>query len=409
MADYVIIGNSAAAIGAVEGIRQVDKTGSLTLISREPYHTYSRPLISYLLAGKTNLEKMKYRDGEFYLKNAAELITDTVIKIDAGGKKVLTESGREIPYGKLLVATGSTPFVPPMEGLDGVKNKFTFYTLNDALSLEKAIDKDSKVLIIGAGLIGLKCAEGIFKKAGKITVIDLAPRILSSILDEDGAVLVKEHLEKSGIEFLLNTSVKCFSGSKAVFTDGKEIGFDALVLAIGVRPNVSLLKDAGAQINRGIVTDDGQRTSLKDVYAAGDCAESYDVSSETAKVLALLPCAYMQGETAGVNMAGGNKAYKNAVPMNAMGLFGLHMITAGSYVGDSITGKKDGYKRLYYKDDRLKGYILIGNIEKAGIYTSIISERIPLSELDFELIAEKPGLMAFSKEVRAKKLGGVER
>lgn len=411
MKRYVIIGNSIAAAGAVEGIRQMDKEGEITVIGAESHPVYSRPLISYLLQGKTDRQKMLYRDSEFYCKNGCNvLLSNRALSIDPAAKTVLTDQSGIIPYDKLLIATGSSPFIPPMDGLLKVKEKHTFYTLDDALGLEKCLEGGGKkVLIVGAGLIGLKCAEGIHKKCSSITVVDLAPRILSSILDEETAEYVKQHLEKAGIAFRLGVSVKEFSENAALLTDGTAVPFDTVVLAIGVRPNVSLLKDAGGAVGRGIVTDLRQKTSLEDVYAAGDCTESIDVSSGKTKILALLPCAYMQGETAGINMAGGSKLYDRAVPMNAMGLFGLHLITAGSYEGECYVDREGGYKKLFHDKTTLKGYILINNIDKAGIYTSMISEKIPLQEIDFELVCRQPGLMAFSGEKRKEKLGGVER
>ena len=183
--------------------------------------------------------------------------------------------------------------------------------------------------------------------------------------------------------------------------------FDIVVVAVGVRPNTALLEQAGAQVQRGVVTDDHQRTSLPDVYAAGDCTESYDVSTGSHRVLALLPNAYRQGESAGIDMAGGEQAYTGAIPMNAIGFFGLHLITAGTYTGEAYV-HVDGqnYKKLFYADGVLKGYIMIGDVNQAGIYTALIREQTPLDTIDFSLICEKPGLMAFSKTDRKKKLGG---
>ncbi|MCI8496693.1 MAG: NAD(P)/FAD-dependent oxidoreductase [Clostridiales bacterium] len=406
--NYVIIGNSAAAIGCIEGIRQIDAQSLITVIASEPYHTYSRPLISYLLYGKTDEQRMKYRPDGYYEKMGVKaMLGRTVEKIDPKAKKVTLENGEQVKYDKLLVATGSRPFIPPMEGLDTVENKHTFMSLDDAKGLEAALKPDSRVLIVGAGLIGLKCAEGIQDKVGSITVVDLASRILPSILDEAGSRLVQEHIESKGIRFLLGDSVAAFDGDKATLKSGGTLEFDILVIAVGVRPNVELLKDAGAEVERGIVTDAQSRTSLKDVFAAGDCAQSHDITTGTDRVLALLPNAYMQGECAGITMAGGEKAFDKAIPMNAIGFFGLHMITAGSYDGDEYIDAKEGsYKKLVTKDGLLKGYILIGDIRRAGIYTSLIREQTPLAEIDFDRIKEKPQLMAFAKAERAKKLGG---
>lgn len=402
MSKYVIIGNSAGAVGCVEGIRSIDKDGEITLIASEPHHTYSRPLISYLLYGKTDEQRMKYRPDSFYKDNKVKkMLGKTVVSIDKKEKKVILSDGKEIEYEKLMVATGSVPFVPPMDGLDKVKKKFSFMTLDDAHKLQKAITPQSKVLIVGAGLIGLKCAEGINDKVESLTVVDLADRILPSILDKDGSAIVQKHIESEGVKFCLGDSIKAFEKNKATLVSGAEIDFDILVLAVGVRPCVSLISDIGGKVNRGIITDEKCKTSIKDIYAAGDCTESHDVSSNSEKVMALLPNAYMQGHTAGINMAGGNAVYDNAIPMNAIGFFGLHIITAGTYDGDCYTHVSNGsYKKLFYKSNHLKGYIMIGDIKRAGIYTSLIKKQTPLSSIDFDLIKEKPQLMAFSKKSR---------
>jgi len=405
---YVIIGSSAAGIGAVEGIRQVDRDGDITVISRERCHTYSRPLISYLLQGRVTEEKMKYRDDGFFDRMGCRFLCgETVTEICAAEKKVMLDDGSSIEYDKLLAATGSDPFIPPIEGLDTVSEKFTFMSLDDARRLDAALSKSKRVLIIGAGLIGLKCAEGIMSKVASVTVIELAPRILSSILDEEGAKIVQSHLEGKGIEFKLSAGVSRFEGNHAVLSSGETTGFDLLVLAAGVRPNTALLSGI-ADIDRGIIINEKCETTARDIYAAGDCTQTLDISSGQKRIMAILPNAYMQGECAGINMAGGKTAFDKAIPMNAIGFFGLHMITAGNYFGQVYAqSSPTGYKRLFYGDNRLNGYILIGDVGKAGIYTSLIREQTPLDSIDFELICEKPGLMAFTREIRSQKLGGV--
>ncbi len=405
---YVIIGNSAAAAGAVEGIRGIDQSSPITIISKEKYHIYSRPLISYYLCGKTDLQRMKYRPDDYYEKNGCScLLGETAVKIDKDKKAVLLESGKEVEYDKLLVATGSSPFVPPIKGLEKANKKFTFMSLDDALALETELGSDKKVLIVGAGLIGLKCAEGIKDRVGEITVIDLSERVLSSILDSEGSERVKKHLESEGLKLILGHTVSEFDESSAVTDSGEKIDFDILVLALGVRPNTSLLTEIGAQAGRGIKTADSMETSIDGIYCAGDCCESHDVSSGQDRILALLPNAYRQGEIAGINMAGGNAAFDRAIPMNAIGFFGLHIITAGTYDGEAFEKSDEkSYKKLFCKDGYLVGYIMVGDVEKAGIYTSLIQNRIPLSDIDFGLIFEKPSLMAFSRKYRNEKLGG---
>lgn len=406
--DYVIVGNSAAAVGCVEGIRSVDQEGKITLLSQEPYHTYSRPLISYLLEGKTDLERMKYRPDSFYEEMGCDAkLGVTVTEISPDEHQVKLSTGEEIPYDKLLVATGSTPFVPSMEGLETVEQKFTFLSLDDAKALEQALTPESRVFILGAGLIGLKCAEGIADRVASIQVADLADRVLPSILDEEGAKRVQAYLEQKGLEFFLGDSVARFEGNTALLQSGKTLSFDVLVVAVGVRPNVSLVKEAGGKVNRGIVADNRGLTTLPDVYAAGDCCESLDITTGEHRVLALLPNAYLQGECAGKNMAGEETSFDRALPMNAIGFFGLHLITAGSYRGEKISEEtEDCYKVFFVEDDLLKGYILVGDcLENAGVYTALIREKTPLSSVDFELLRQKPQFMAFSAEKRREMFG----
>ena len=393
---YILIGNSAAAVACVEGIRQRDREGDITMVTNEPYHTYSRPLISYLLAGKTDRERMKYRPDDFYEKNRCELIAGvSADHLEPKRKTVVLSDGRELPYDRLLVAAGSSPAVPPIKGLEAVENMTTFLSL------------DSRVLILGAGLIGLKCAEGIAGKAKSITVVDMADHILPSILDQEASAPVQRRLEEHGIEFVLSDAAQELHPDRAVLKSGRGIRFDILVMAVGVRPNVRLVQNAGGAVKRGIVTDSRGQTSIPDVYAAGDCTESRDITTGEEKVLALLPNAYLQGECAGINMAGGNQSYDKAIPMNSIGFFGLHLMTAGSCGGEAYLEKNGGnYKKLFVRENRLAGYILIGDVARAGIYTSLIREQTSLSALDFELIRQKPQLMAFSRTKRNEMLGG---
>ncbi len=405
---YVIIGNSAAAIGAVEGIRLQDQEGKILVIAAEPYHTYSRPLISYFLGGKVDETKMLYRGKDFYQENQCKTLFDTTATaINPKEKQVETAGGEKYSYDKLLIATGSAPLIPPLPGLETVKEQFCFLTYDDAKDLKKALSPKKRVLILGAGLIGLKCAEGIGKQAASITCVDRAPQILPSILDQDGALMVQEHLEAEGITFRLGQEIRALQGNTAELSNGETVDFDILVIAVGTKPNTDLLAAAGGAVDRGILIDEDGATSIKDIYAAGDCAQGYDLCSGSKRVLALLPNGYMQGEAAGIKMAGGAKPFRKGLPMNAIGLCGCHILSAGGYEGDTCCHQEKGvYKKMFTKDNRLKGFILINQPERAGIYTSLIREQVPLDTLDFDLIFEQPQLMAFSPRERAKKLGG---
>ena len=409
MKRYVIAGNGIAAASCVEGIRSVDPDGPITVVSEENRGAYCRPLISYYLEGKADAERMSYRGEDFYERNGCRVIYGRkAVRIDPEEKSLELDDSASLPYDSLCVATGSSPFVPPMDGLDTVPEKFPFMTFDDALALEKAADGSSRVFIIGAGLIGLKCAEGLAGRVGSITVCDLADRVLSSILDSECAALMQSHLEKHGISFMLGDSVSRFEGRRAYMKSGTEVDFDVLVLAVGVRANTSLVKDIGGEVGRGIAVNCRMETSVPGIYAAGDCTEYTDVSSGSRKVMAILPNASIGGYAAGVNMAGGNREFSNGIPMNSIGFFGLHAMTAGSYDGDLYEEKtENSIKRIFTKDDRLTGFILIGCDERAGIYTSMIRERTPLSSVDFGMLKKAATTAAFSSEIRKNKFGGV--
>lgn len=408
--NYVIIGNSAAAVGTIAGIREFDSTGSITVISDEKYHTYSRPLISYWLQGKVSDKNIMYRGADFYEKNGVTpILGKRVTKIDTANKAVVLDDGLSVPYDKLMVATGSKPFVPPMNGLDKV-HYHTFMSYDSAKAVRAEAKNGMKVLIIGAGLIGLKAAEALSAYSAQITVVDMADRILPSILDVRAGLKMQKHIENQGVRFILGTSADEITEHSAKLKNGVTVDFDMLIIAVGVRPNTELIADAGGKVDRGVITDMTQKTTLDDIYAAGDCTVSYDASSDTNKILALLPNAYMQGEVAGRNMAGREFRYVNAIPMNAIGFFGLHIITAGSYDGEEYVEETENtYKKLVFRDNTLKGYILMGDIRCAGIYTSMIKERIDLGEVDVDLMKQAPQMMMFGKARRLDKLGGITK
>ncbi len=413
-AKYVVIGNSAGAVGCVEGIRRADPENEILLIAAEPYHTYSRPLISYLLLGRTDEQRMKYRPDDFYTTNKVQTLLGTAaVELDADNHQVRLADGAVVNYEKLLAACGSVPFVPPTKGLDTVEKRFTFMSLDDAKALAAAITPESRVLVVGAGLIGLKCVEGIAERVKQVTVIDLADRVLSSILNAEAAGVVQRYLESRGIKFVLGDCVAEFAQNTALLQNsGQKLEFDVLVMAVGMRPKTALLTAAGAAADRGVLVDEHCRTSLADVYAAGDCTQGYDVVSGEQRILALLPNAYMQGECAGLNMAGREREYLDGLALNSIGFWGKHIMSAGVYQGEALvqTGNVDGdetYKCLFVQDGRLMGYILVGDVARAGIYTNLVHSRQPLSELDWQLLQVKPQLMAFSQAERQQKLGSL--
>jgi NAD(P)H-nitrite reductase large subunit len=218
---------------------------------------------------------------------------------------------------------------------------------------------------------------------------------------------VSRKIEAEGIELRLGASVERFSNGVATLTDGTQVAYDLVVVAVGVRPNTALISDAGGAVGRGVPVTARSETSLPDIYAAGDCTESMDITAQAVKIMAILPNAYQQGHAAGVNMAGGKAAFSASFPMNAVSFFGLHVVSAGTYDGEAwVEATESSYKMLVSKDNRLKGFVIAGDVARAGIYTALIRDQVDLSTIDFELIREKPQLMAFDMRSRAKMLGG---
>lgn len=403
---YLIIGNAAAAVGGIDGIRSVDPEGNILVVTEENHESYSRPLISYWLEGVVDRDHMAYRTPDYYENNRVTVMTGSRVKEIVPDKWMVTlETGENISYEKLLVATGSVPFVTPIKGRDTAKNTFTFTTLDDAVGIAELLDGDARVVILGAGLIGLKAAEAVVEQCASVTVIDLADRVMPSVLDKEASLIIEGFLKKKGIALELETSIDTIGDMEVKLSSNKVLPYDILILAVGTRPALQLVEEAGGEVGKGIITDSNQLTTLPDVYAAGDCTQSYDISSDTDKNLALLPNAYLQGEVAGKNMAGSEAEYTKAFPVNAMGLLGLYMMTAGSYIGESkVVTTEESFKKFFIEDNRLKGFIIIGDCGRSGIYTDLIRENTNLSELDTERLFEEPQLMVFPKEKRYAKV-----
>lgn len=411
--EYLIIGNSVAGTSCSEKIRSIDKDGHITILSEESFAAYGRPLISYYLSGKVDANLMQYRTEEFYKKNKINVVLNCkALNIDVKNKKVKCSNNKIYSYDKLLIATGSVPFVPPVKGIENQKNTFTFLKLEDAKKIEKAVTKKSNVVIVGAGLIGLKAAEALADKVAKISVIDLADRLMASVLDKQTALIIQKYIEKNKVKFYLSNTVSEVNKDSVVLKNGETLPCDILIMAVGVKPNTEIALTAGVKINRGITVNEYMETSVKNIFSAGDCVESLDLLSNQNKVLALWPNAYMQGETAGSNMAGVKNEFKGSFAMNAIGFFGIQLISAG------IVDPKDGkykiyieenekditYKKLVVDDNKLLGFALLNLPDRAGIYTSLINDDVKLDSLNYDITKKDIGLNVFPQDIRHNKM-----
>lgn len=414
---YVIIGASAAGLAAAEAVRRTDSQGTVTVLTEEAYMPYSRPSISYYLKGKVKESDMALRKPNFYKEKKIDIVTDSKVTSIDTKKKTVKVGRKSYPYDKLCLCTGSKPFVPPMENVEKKSNALTFLDLKASKDVKKIANSKTRAVVIGAGLIGMKAAEGLVKICKSVDVVELAPRVLPSILDADSAKQVKKHLENNGIKFHLeNTVVKATSKGKQItavtLKNGKKLPCDLLILAVGVRPQIDLAEKAGLEVNRGIVTDtQTMQTSNEDIYAAGDCCVSVDMLDGSKRIIALWPNAVQQGNVAGAQMAGEDVTVGGTYSVNAIDFFGLRICTCGlinakgEQYSDKISKNGDSYKRLVFEEDKLVGYVLINSSTNAGIYTNLISNRVSLDTLEGDIFDE-PSIFMFDRKTRIEKLRG---
>src|SRR5208282_2792418 len=407
MAKYVVVGASAAGIGAVEAIREIDQAGTITIISDETCAHYSRPMISDLVSGKADIQKMKCRSDEFWKENNIEAVTGKkATAINLTEKTVQLDSGEKVAYEKLLLATGGKPFVPKMEGSekDGV---FTFTTIGDAQRLAAKIDSINAkaAVVIGAGLIGISITEALMKRGLKVTMVELQEKILSLLLDAKGSDLVEGVIRKAGVNVVTGQSVQKILGKPdnegavggVILTKGDQLPCDLVIVAIGVVPRTELVAGTAVKINRGIVVDNMMQTTVSDVYASGDVAETYDFIMNQNRLLPLWPLAVLEGQVAGYNMAGKTTAYMGGTNMSSLKYFGIPIVSIGLANSKEdpaleVLIKEDAeqnvYKKLVLKNNVIVGLTLVNSIERAGILFYLMKNAINVKKFKQKLLED---------------------
>ena len=410
-AKYLIIGNSAGGIGAAEAIREVDRQGRLVIVSDEPYPAYSRPLIAEYLAERRPLERMLFRPPDFYKRhNIVAFLGRKVTRLYPDRQVVELDSGERIRWQKLLLATGGTPIVPPIEGADK-KGVFTFTTFDDVKAINRYLDRKARAVVIGGGLIGLSVTEALSRRGMEVTVVEMKERILNVILDETASALEEEMLRQVGIKLMTgHTVAKISRGSRdkitgVILDDGTPIPGELVIVAIGVQPRMELITNTGIEINRGVVVDQYMATSNSDIYACGDVAEAYDIAYGECRLTPIWPNAYIGGRIAGFNMAGTPIEYPGGTAMNSLKYFGLDMVSAGMVTPlndryEVISHRTDNtYGKVILKDGLVVGLVFAGNIEKSGIIFNLIKNKIKVEGFKQALVAEDFGLATLPKEL----------
>jgi len=399
----VLIGNSFAALFAAEAIRRLDREGLITFIAEEPEHTYSRALLHETLAGWAPDRVIWLRERDYYDRiSARPMLGRRVVEVRPRERRVVLADGESVSYDKLLISTGGAPFIPPgIDSIDRFEKVFTFTRLSDVRAIDAALEGVREVAILGQGLIGLQCAEGIAARGRKVTVVEIADDLLPFALDSNAAAIVRRELAREKIELVNRDTFAAVEGaggkiSSVLLKSGGRIPCQMVVIAVGVRPLVGLVEGSGIEVDRGIVVNERMETNVEGVYAAGDCAQGLELLSGRKLPLAVIPVASTMGMYAGYNMAGGRRTYPGSIPLNALQFGGIPIISYG-YVRDEegaevfchIDEKQNVYKKAIIKEGKLRAAVLVKDIERAGMFRRLIEQQVDVSDCKEELM--KPG------------------
>jgi NAD(P)H-nitrite reductase large subunit len=420
--EYLIIGGSAGGIGAIEAIREIDKVSSLAIIAEELTPQYSKPMISeYLSEGAGALNQIMYRPKKFWQENSVDIFPGKkVIKMDPKEKNITLEDKTKIDFNKLLIATGSQPIIPKIDGASR-KGVHTFTSLNDAKLILDNLSSSDRIIVIGGGLIGVSLAEALMKLNKHVTIVELKEKILNLILDSKGSDLITDIVQQTGVKIITGHSAVAITGRKGsekkvggiVLDNGAILDCDIIVFTIGVKPRTEILDPNQIRINRGVIVDCHMATSIPDIYACGDVAEAFDFLLENSRPLPLWPLAYIGGRVAGSNMAGKKIKYPGGTQMSTLNYFGLPVISAGiinphqddAYEIISELNKEHRiYKKIVIRDNIIHGFILIGKIDNAGILFDLLKRRINIENIKETILPDDFGLIHLTPTVRQEML-----
>jgi NAD(P)H-nitrite reductase large subunit len=411
--EFLIVGNSTAAIGAIEAIRKFNKTASIGVVASETEHTYSRPLITYFLAGKVDEDNVYYRPKDFYARNNVECILGKAVKsVNNKANQVFLDDGSSLEYDNLLLAAGGSPISPPLPGIDrpGV---FFMNTMDDARKAKGWLSHTKKAVVVGAGLTGLKTAEALYYLGVEVTIVELADRVLAANMDEISSEMVRKVISEHKIEILTGVQLTAIEGSEdsndtafAVLNTGEKIACESVFMTIGVKPRIDIVMGSDVKVDRGILVDKSMRTNISNIYAAGDIAQAWDPLTSSNRVLPILPNAYIGGRVAGMNMIGKDSKYNAGMSVNSVNFFGEPFMSAGFAAQDEsddfivfVKNDEKGYRKFVTKDNKLVGMILTGDVERAGILTGIMRAEISIADMEENLLDGEPSLICLPKEV----------
>lgn len=388
----VVIGNGMAGCRAVEELLARDaERYRITIIGAEPYANYDRIMLSSLLAGEKSFADIVINDEAWYAANGIELRAgDPVVAIDRAAKTVTARSGTVIRYDKLLIATGSDPFIIPVPGA-GLPGVIGFRDVQDVDTMIAAADRRGEAVVIGGGLLGLEAAHGLSLRGMKVTVLHLMPTLMERQLDEAAGWLLRTALEARGQTILTGADTAEIIGTDQVeavrLKDGRVIAADLVVMAVGIRPSVRLAREAGLAVGRGIQVDDHMVTSDPDILAVGECVE------HDGQVYGLVAPLWDMCRSLADGLVGGLNPYRGTVSSTKLKVAGLNVFSAGDFSGgegcedivlrDATRGI---YKRLVLREGRVVGTVLFGDTSDGSWYFDLIRKNEDVADLRDRLI-----------------------
>ena len=409
---YVIVGGSAAGMSAAQAIRELDSHGLIIVLSAEADPPYFRPLIPFIVDGhKTAGEIAMLGQGPYTAPNIDVRLDATVTSVDPVAHTVTVNDAGHIEYDRLLIATGSRPYIPPsIQGTD-TPGVYTLRTLADARSMAERANVTRNVILAGGGMLNLKTAFALLERGLMVTMVVTSPEVLSQIMEPDGAALIRDALDRAGLRILTGRSItQVIAGPDGVagvlLDSGEELPCEIVCIGKGVRPNVEFLAGSGIHVDRGVVADKHTACNTADVYTAGDVAVTFDPITGGRMMTALWTNAVEMGRCAGRNMAGRPTAYGGTfgilsatelgilnatqvaeVPFVSMGI--VH--TAGSDYETHVFRTADTYRKMVFTADgeRLIGAVFVGDIARAGLYRHLIRDHARLNDLKAVVVGHR--------------------
>jgi len=389
---YVIIGTSAAGLAAAETLRAWDRQGSITLISDETHLPYSRPLLTYLLGREISPDKIFLKAPDYYAHwGFTPRLGEAAVRVDPGAKALYLAGGKEVPFDRLLIASGANPRLPgiPGEDLPGV---YTLRHLADVERLEAGLPEGGTVAVVGGGAVGLKAADALTQRGHSVVLIEAEPRVLPRMLDDTAAEFLQQALAHMGVELRVSarpTEVLENQGRVRglALADGQELAADAVLFAIGVTPRTDFLAGTGLADPDGIPVDYFLQSKCPVIYAAGDCALPRHFLTGEPAAYQIWPAAVDQGQVAGANLGGARRRYEGLLPQNSISITGVQVISGGlgPLEGDNleivreIDERRGSYRRLVFREGRL-----VGPVTDAGIYFQIMAQKTPVRQLPID-------------------------